>query len=177
MPTNRPFFSHFFAAFRAQSAYQTAKPTTGTNTSTSTSATAQSTYATHTASTTNSHSEPTPPTNPHHRKSPTNLPTSPSSPHGATTVAVQAAASGPAFPPSRHSPSARSPPPPFSYPLNSSRQRRGSDSSSEGFKEVAGAEKWYVGGRTAGGDERFYKLSMVKRPRSLDRMSLDRMSL
>jgi hypothetical protein len=40
-----------------------------------------------------------------------------------------------------------------------------------------GAEKWYIGGRTAGGEERVYKLSMVKRPRSIDRLSLDRMSL
>jgi hypothetical protein len=40
-----------------------------------------------------------------------------------------------------------------------------------------GAEKWYIGGRTAAGEERIYKLSMVKRPRSIDRLSLDRMSL
>jgi hypothetical protein len=39
-------------------------------------------------------------------------------------------------------------------------------------------EKWYIGGRTAAGEERFYKLSMVKRPRpsSADRLSLDGMS-
>lgn len=58
-----------------------------------------------------------------------------------------------------------------------SRGRRGSDSSNEGFKESHGAEKWYIGGRTAAGEERIYKLSMVKRPRSIDRLSLDRMSL
>jgi len=58
------------------------------------------------------------------------------------------------------------------------RGRRGSDSSGEGFRDAMGTgEKWYIGGRTAAGEERFYKLSMVKRPRSLDRLSLDRMSL
>ncbi|KXL49645.1 hypothetical protein M433DRAFT_62192 [Acidomyces richmondensis BFW] len=59
-------------------------------------------------------------------------------------------------------------------------RRRGSDSSSDsgGFREVRGnADIWYVGGRTAGGDERYYKLSMVKRDRSLDRISADQLSL
>jgi len=55
--------------------------------------------------------------------------------------------------------------------------RRGSDSSNEGFREAVGAEKWYIGGRTAAGEERFYKLGMAKRPRSLDRLSMDRVSL
>ncbi|GAM83408.1 hypothetical protein ANO11243_013960 [Dothideomycetidae sp. 11243] len=65
-------------------------------------------------------------------------------------------------------------------PSNASR-RRGSDSSSEGgFRDVAttrGGEKWYIGGRTAGGEERYYKLSMVRRERSADRLSADRLSL
>ncbi|PSK51602.1 Vacuolar cation-chloride cotransporter 1 [Elsinoe australis] len=60
-------------------------------------------------------------------------------------------------------------------------RRRGSDSSSEGgFRDVAssrGQEKWYIGGRTAGGEERYYKLSMVRRERSADRLSADRLSL
>ncbi|KAI0097774.1 hypothetical protein GGR51DRAFT_461456 [Nemania sp. FL0031] len=55
--------------------------------------------------------------------------------------------------------------------------RRGSDSSSEGFRDVLGADKWYIGGRTAGGEERFFKLGVVKRVRSQDRLSLDRLSL
>jgi hypothetical protein len=57
------------------------------------------------------------------------------------------------------------------------KERRGSDSSSDGFRDASGAEKWYIGGRTAAGEEKFYKLSMVKRPRSLDRLSIDRLSL
>ncbi|KAI1119566.1 hypothetical protein F5Y14DRAFT_7761 [Nemania sp. NC0429] len=55
--------------------------------------------------------------------------------------------------------------------------RRGSDSSSEGFRDVLGAEKWYIGGRTAAGEEKFFKLGVVKRVRSQDRLSLDRLSL
>lgn len=58
------------------------------------------------------------------------------------------------------------------------RSRRGSDSSSEGFRDVrTGSEKWFIGGLTAGGEERYYKLSMVKRDKSSDRISTDQMSL
>jgi hypothetical protein len=56
-------------------------------------------------------------------------------------------------------------------------RRRGSDSSSEGFRDVLQGDKWYVGGRTAAGEERFFKLGVVKRVRSQDRLSLDRLSL
>lgn len=70
-------------------------------------------------------------------------------------------------------------------PLSRGRQRRGSDSSSSsgGFKDIMGPEKWYIGGRTAAGEEKFYRLGLVtspgggiggsnKRMRSLDRLSL-----
>ena len=70
--------------------------------------------------------------------------------------------------------------PPQNYPTahEARRNRRGSDSSSEGgYRDVLGAEKWYIGGRTATGEERFYKLSMVRRDRSADRLSADRLSL
>ncbi|KAK3687860.1 hypothetical protein B0T22DRAFT_380555 [Podospora appendiculata] len=56
-------------------------------------------------------------------------------------------------------------------------RRRGSDSSSEGFRDVMGAEKLYIGGRTATGEEKFFKLGVVRRVRSGDRLSLDRLSL
>ncbi|CAG9980471.1 unnamed protein product [Clonostachys byssicola] len=62
---------------------------------------------------------------------------------------------------------------PIQYPS----RRRGSDSSSEGFRDVIGADKWYIGGRTAGGEERFFKLGVVRRVRSNDGLSLDRLSL
>lgn len=61
--------------------------------------------------------------------------------------------------------------------MGSTRARRGSDSSSEGFRDVVGAEKWYIGGRTAGGEEKYFKLGVIKRQRSIDRLSLDQLSL
>lgn len=56
-------------------------------------------------------------------------------------------------------------------------RRRGSDSSSEGFRDVIGGDKWYIGGRTAGGEEKFFKLGVVRRVKSNDRLSLDQLSL
>jgi transcription elongation factor len=60
---------------------------------------------------------------------------------------------------------------------DSSSRRRGSDSSSEGFRDVLGADKWYIGGKTATGEEKFFKLGVVRRVRSNDGLSLDRLSL
>lgn len=60
------------------------------------------------------------------------------------------------------------------------RSRRGSDCSSDsgGFREArGGSERWFVGGLSATGEERYYKLSMVKRDKSADRISTDQMSL
>ncbi|KAK0627452.1 hypothetical protein B0T14DRAFT_421257 [Immersiella caudata] len=62
-------------------------------------------------------------------------------------------------------------------PIPQPGRRRGSDSSSEGFREVLGADKLYIGGRTATGEEKFFKLGVVRRVRSGDRLSLDRLSL
>ncbi|PNY27168.1 Uncharacterized protein TCAP_02905 [Tolypocladium capitatum] len=62
-------------------------------------------------------------------------------------------------------------------PSPSGGRRRGSDSSSEGFRDALGADKWYIGGRTAGGEERFFKMGVVRRVRSNDGLSLDRLSL
>lgn len=165
MTTNRPFFSNFLAAFRAQSAIQKA--------ATSPSAAAAGAYS-HTStspSQTTSHN----PTNTTRTITTKAGPTSP----GATTVAVQATGQ---FQPTRQhtapyhrstSPTAKA----FPIPGAQRRDRRGSDSSSEGFHEAMGAEKWYIGGRTAAGEEKFYKLGMVKRHRSVDRLSLDRLSI
>ncbi|CAM1511743.1 Fc.00g092560.m01.CDS01 [Cosmosporella sp. VM-42] len=62
-------------------------------------------------------------------------------------------------------------------PIPASNRRRGSDSSSEGFREVLGADKWYIGGRTPGGEEKFFKMGVIRRVRSNDGLSLDRLSL
>jgi len=67
-------------------------------------------------------------------------------------------------------------------------RRRGSDTSSDsgscssggGYRDVVthrGGERWYIGGKTARGDEKFYKLSMVRRDISAERLSIDRLSL
>ncbi|OTB00520.1 hypothetical protein M426DRAFT_26435 [Hypoxylon sp. CI-4A] len=78
--------------------------------------------------------------------------------------------------PHRHQPHNSPQPHCSGIPIPGSGRRRGSDSSSEGFRDVLGADKWYIGGRTAGGDERFFKLGVVKRVRSQDRLSLDRLN-
>src|SRR5699024_10722128 len=63
-----------------------------------------------------------------------------------------------------HEPPASSPipitPPTETYDHH---RRRGSDSSngSTGFRDALGPEKWYIGGRSPGGEERFYRLGMV----------------
>lgn len=172
MTTNRPFLSNFLAAFRAHSAIQkaaTSQPSTAANNhtayahNTAPSASAATTTAVNASSTTTR----TITTKTGH------------SPPGATAAAVQAAGQ---FQPTRqHAPPYHRSTSPtaagFPIPRASSRDRRGSDSSSEGFREVMGAEKWYIGGRTAAGEEKFYKLGMVKRHRSIDRLSLDRLSI
>lgn len=76
-----------------------------------------------------------------------------------------------------HSPRAHGMPIPGGGGSSPGARRRGSDSSSEGFRDVIGGEKWYIGGRTAGGEEKFFKLGVVRRVRSNDRLSLDRLSL
>ncbi|KAF2443385.1 hypothetical protein P171DRAFT_362716 [Karstenula rhodostoma CBS 690.94] len=165
MSSNRPFFSNFLAAFRAQSAIQKA--------ASSQSAAAATSYS-HNASPPSQNANQNPSTS---RTITTKA--GPPSP-GATTAAVQA--SGQFQPTRQHAaPYHRSTSPAttkaFPIPGAAARSRRGSDSSSEGFHEVMGAEKWYIGGRTATGEEKFYKLGMVKRHRSVDRLSLDRLSI
>ncbi|KAK6356622.1 hypothetical protein TWF718_000965 [Orbilia javanica] len=57
------------------------------------------------------------------------------------------------------------------------RRRRSSSSSTDGVTNGGGTgEKWWIGGRAGDGQARFYQLQPV-RHRSLDRLSLDRMSL
>lgn len=163
MTTNRPFFSGFFAAFRVQPTIQKAAA----------SSTATANPYSHSAAST---SPSTSHVNPTTRTITTKA--APSSP-GATAAAVQATGQ---FQPTRQhttpyhrstSPTAKA----FPIPNASRRDRRGSDSSNEGFREAMGSEKWYIGGRTATGEEKFYKLGMVKRHRSVDRLSLDRLSI
>ena len=62
-------------------------------------------------------------------------------------------------------------------PIPGPNRRRGSDSSSEGFREVKGSDKWYIGGRTAAGEEKYFKVGVMKRVRSSDGFSIDKLSL
>lgn len=169
MSTNRPFMANFFAAFRAHSAIQkvaTTTPTAAPGSASSTSYTHNSSiHTTSNSASPNASSNPRPINNKNGTQG-----------AGATTAAVHATGQ---FQPSRqHAPSpySRSPTSP-GFPLKSPKQRRGSDSSSEGFRETMGADRWYIGGRTASGEEKFYPLGMVKSHKSIDRLSIDRLSI
>ncbi|KAF2129081.1 hypothetical protein P153DRAFT_357543 [Dothidotthia symphoricarpi CBS 119687] len=163
MTTNRPFFGGFLAAFRAQPVIQKAAASQAVSAAAYSQTAAPST------------SQPQDTANA--TRTITAKTRSPSP--GATPGAVQTTSQ---FQPTRQhaTPYHRSTSPTtkaFPIPGASQRHRRGSDSSSEGFNEVLGAEKWYIGGRTATGEEKFYKLGMVKRHQSADRLSLDKLSI
>ena len=165
MPTNRPFFSNFLVAFRAHSALQSA---TSTPTATASVSTSANQKVVKSALLSPQTTQPTP--------SSTSRAVTTKAPNttAITTSTIQAA-SHLSTSQARSPTSSRTPGPTSSF---SNRQRRGSDSSSEGgFRDALGNEKWFIGGRTAQGEERFYKLSMVRREQSRDRLSLDRMSL
>ena len=166
MSSNRPFFSNFLAAFRAHSALQ--KATTSSVTSTSTNPSSQSTHLAAAATALTSSTT---------ARAITTKATSNPQPNTTTTTITQANSHfAPHTRRPSHSPVSRSPASPTSF--GSKQRRRGSDSSSDGgFRDALGGEKWYIGGRTAAGEERFYRLGMVRRERSGDRLSLDRLSL
>ncbi|KAL0930601.1 uncharacterized protein CTRU02_214676 [Colletotrichum truncatum] len=157
MPSQRPFFlSTFFSSFRQSTTLPTQQPNKH-STQTSSSYTTQSAGSAPRAISSN---------------------TATSSNSGNTNGAANSSTRSTSnvvnqYP--LHSPRG-SIPIPGSAGSNSNR-RRGSDSSSEGFRDVLGADKWYIGGRTAGGEEKFFKLGVVRRVRSNDGLSLDRLSL
>ena len=203
MPTNRPFFASFFAAFRARSSPTFQAKSSTTPSTTLAAATAQlSTSSTATSSNILSASTHTTKTKPNTETStsssntqhPITIPARPILPTSPFSAAAAAAAlsSHARYPtPLSRSPGATSPlsagafspPGGASTPYASQtrgRQRRGSDSSnsSGGFIDALGAEKWYVGGRTAGGEERFYRLGLASSGRGNRRVgSADRLSL
>lgn len=164
MTTNRPCFGSFLAAFRAQPTIQKAGASQAASAVSYSHAAATSQTQGYDASSTT--------------RTITTKTRSPSP--GATTTVVQTTGQ---FQPTRQhaAPYHRSTSPThtkaFPIPGASQRSRRGSDSSSDGFNEIMGAEKWYIGGRTATGEEKFYKLGMVKRHRSADRLSVDKLSI
>jgi len=186
MPTNRPFFTNFFSAFRARSS-----PTYQAKSNPSSAISPASLVSTAHVSTTaaNATSSPKTITTKTGPETSQTQQTSPSKPASSTPLPFTSnPASHRYAPPLSRSPGTSSPgpnpnlsmsPPGASTPLTRGRQRRGSDSSnsSGGFMDALGPEKWYIGGRSAGGEETFYRLGLVsggagKRVRSLDRLSL-----
>ncbi|RSL71824.1 hypothetical protein CEP54_001099 [Fusarium duplospermum] len=164
MPSQRPYFlSSFLAAFRPQgpsistSTHQPNKHTRdATTTTTSTAAAASSaTTSTSTAASSSHHHH----HHHHHQTTSSSVATIRSPASGPTTTAATSPGTGAAI------------------PIPGSSGRRGSDSSSEGFRDVIGADKFYIGGRTPGGEEKFFKLGVIRRVRSNDGLSLDRLSL
>ncbi|ROT42935.1 hypothetical protein SODALDRAFT_27019 [Sodiomyces alkalinus F11] len=162
MPSQRPFFlSTFFASFRQTSNPISQQPNKHTSQTTPSSSAAYTTQQQSNAST--SASAP--------RAVSTNAHPGTSSSSRSGGVVSQLPLHSPRGTAGPSSP--RGVPIPGSPPG----RRRGSDSSSEGFREVLGSDKWYIGGRTATGEERFFKLGVVRRVRSNDGLSLDRLSL
>ncbi|KAI1014608.1 hypothetical protein LB503_003699 [Fusarium chuoi] len=163
MPSQRPYFlSSFLAAFRPQGPsiataaphqHQPNKHTRDATTTTTATATAANTTTTATS------------TSHHHHQSQQQPTTS--------SVAIRPPRNTTSSSPS----TSTSPANGTAIPIPGSSGRRGSDSSSEGFRDVIGADKWYIGGRTPGGEEKFFKLGVIRRVRSNDGLSLDRLSL
>jgi len=203
MPTNRPFFANFFSVFRARTSPTFSAKSTSTydavispgslvaaaHVSTTTATATSSVPRTITTKAYDSlpaSSQPSSQSKPSTTTAPLPFSTNPSSHRYATPLSRSPGTASPTGPLSHthpHSPShsshvnaslSMSPPAP-----TRGRQRRGSDSSnsSGGFIDALGAEKWYIGGRNAAGEETFYKLGLVtggkgRRVRSLDRLSL-----
>ncbi|KAI8946831.1 hypothetical protein F4801DRAFT_39357 [Xylaria longipes] len=162
MPSQRPFFlSSFFAAFRQQPPSLSATPQPNKHTQSSPGSTSYGSSPSSSQARSISSSSPSHPQGPASSTTTSSPPPRTGGGTGGGSVMSQLQP--------LHSPR----PIPGSSPAH----RRGSDSSSEGFRDVLGADKWYIGGRTAGGDEKFFKLGVVKRVRSQDRLSLDRLSL
>lgn len=161
MPSQRQYFlSSFFAAFRPQPSLQQQNK----QASSSSTATASTNPTVSAASAANNNRSSTPP------RSLTSAATTAAA--GPRTIAAAAAAARNNAV-TIHSPRAGAGIP---IPHNHNR-RRGSDSSSEGFRDAIGAEKWYIGGKGVTGDETFFKLGVVRRVKSNDGLSLDRLSL
>jgi len=192
MPTQRPsFFANFFSAFRARSTpgpFQ-AKSSTTTGAISPAAITASAQFSTTSATAPSSavprNISPKPNTNGPSGSSQTTQ-AQPMKPTSTSPFATTAISSSPGTTFYRRPPSpspshnlAKSPGHTTPTQMSRGRQRRdsGSSNSSGGFIEAMGSEKWYVGGRNAAGEERFYQLGLVtansgKRVRSLDRLSL-----
>lgn len=193
MPTQRPFFTNFFAAFRARSSptYQAKSSTTtgavspstlsaaahvSTTTTTVPSQNAARTIATKAGQDSSSHNTNTSPSQPIKSSNASHFTTALAGSPGTTFYGIPKSTRPPSPGPHGRNLAIS---PGHTTPISRGRQRRdsGSSNTSGGFMDAMGTEKWYIGGRTATGEERFYQLGLVtnnagKRVRSLDRLSL-----
>jgi hypothetical protein len=185
MSNNRPFFHNFLAAFRAQSTYKPSNQQVSTGSSTlSSNQISQSARAVATKAA-NSAQGPASPHHNHNRSHNNNRNNRRQSSPRRQNTSSTATATGPATGPVTGPVSGPTPVPvhhyhhpdrPASPPISTTtstpipitgrpgeRQRRGSDSSSGsgGFRDNIGDNKWFIGGRSASGEERFYRLGMV----------------
>ncbi|KAE8144198.1 hypothetical protein BDV25DRAFT_167443 [Aspergillus avenaceus] len=167
MSSNRPFLANFLAAFRAQSVYKasaaSSQSATG-GTSSSLSPSQQISQNARTIASKAGTSEPSPTTHYHHHHHHSSSATSHSRPHSHSRNPLNQSSPATADPqPSTSPPTTTASSNPIPIVNGPDRQRRGSDSSSGsgGFRDALGPEKWYIGGRTPGGEERFYRLGMV----------------
>ncbi|KAI8723273.1 hypothetical protein NCS52_00182800 [Fusarium sp. LHS14.1] len=164
MPSQRPYFlSSFLAAFRPQGpsiSTSTHQPNKHTRDATTTTTAAAAAAAASSATTSTSAAASSSHHHHHHHHHQTT----------SSSVALRSPASGPTTATTSTNNGA-------AIPIPGSSGRRGSDSSSEGFRDVIGADKFYIGGRTPGGEEKFFKLGVIRRVRSNDGLSLDRLSL
>ncbi|OQE81697.1 hypothetical protein PENNAL_c0039G06675 [Penicillium nalgiovense] len=175
MSNNRPFLANFLAAFRAQSTYKPTQQVGTTSLSSAQISQSARTIATKAANSAQGSSAPSSASatahHNHNHNHNNHTHTSSSSATTAPPGPVQGPVQGPSPAPSHHyhhdqSSVPSTPPSSTPIPINRDtpdRQRRGSDSSSGsgGFRDATGPEKWYIGGRTPAGEERFYRLGMV----------------
>ncbi|KAH0491009.1 hypothetical protein TgHK011_002455 [Trichoderma gracile] len=163
MPSQRPFFlSSFFNSFRQQApslTQQASKHSSQAASASAAAAAAASTTAAAAASASSSGAS-----------AARAISTSAATATTTTTATTSSSSTNVAIHTPRGSPGG-------AIPIPHGSRRRGSDSSSEGFRDALGADKWYIGGRTAAGEEKFFKLGVIRRVRSNDGLSLDRLSL
>ncbi|CAG7956306.1 unnamed protein product [Penicillium nalgiovense] len=171
MSNNRPFLANFLAAFRAQSTYKPTQQVGTTSLSSAQISQSARTIATKAANSAQGSSAPSSASATAHHNHNHNHNNHTHTSSSSATTAPPGPVQGPSPAPSHHyhhdqSSVPSTPPSSTPIPINRDtpdRQRRGSDSSSGsgGFRDATGPEKWYIGGRTPAGEERFYRLGMV----------------
>ena len=171
MSTNRPFLANFLAAFRAQSSYKTTSSPSSSATNTALPQGAQRNFTTRAASSSSSSGSGSSAAAETGMGTGTGTGNNTAANHYSTTTTSSQSTTTPAHTNANTNTHVHTHEPPASSPIPITspaetydhHRRRGSDSSngSTGFHDALGPEKWYIGGRSPGGEERFYRLGMV----------------